>query len=107
VPVAVALTRKISGKEQKVIILGDADFMSNAEVTRYTPNNVNSNFVIRVFKWFSDGEYPVSAKKEDPIDTKITVTRSQINWQKGFFLGFFPLALTLVGGIILIRRKRN
>ena len=107
VPVAIALSREIAGKEQKIIILGDADFMSNAEVTRFTPNNVNSSFVIRMFKWFSNGEYPVDTKREDSIDTKITMSRKQINAQKGFFLGFLPLSLALLGGIILIRRKRN
>ena len=106
-PVAMALSRNISGKEQKIMVLGDADFMSNAEVSRFTPNNVNSSFVIRMFKWFSDGQYPVSAKREESIDTQITVTRSQVNWQKGFFLGLVPLTLTLFGSIILIRRKRN
>lgn len=106
-PVAIALSRKIAGKEQKIIVLGDADFMSNAEVTRFTPNNVNSSFVIRMFKWFSNGEYPVDTKREDSIDTKITMSRKQINAQKGFFLGILPLSLAFLGGIILIRRKRN
>ena len=107
VPVAVALSRNFAGKAQKIIVLGDADFMSNTEVSRYTPNNVNSSFVIRMFKWFSEGQYPVDVKREDSIDTKITVNRNQINWQKGFFLGFLPLSLTLLGSVILIRRKRN
>ena len=107
VPVAIALSREIDSKEQKIIVLGDADFMSNAEVTRFTPNNVNSSFVIRMFKWFSNGEYPVNTKKEDSIDTKITMSRKQINVQKGIFLGILPLSLALLGGIILIRRKRN
>lgn len=107
VPVAIALSREIAGKEQKIIVLGDADFMSNAEVARFTPNNVNSSFVIRMFKWFSNGEYPVDTKREDSIDTKITMSRKQINAQKGFFLGILPLSLALLGGIILIRRKRN
>ena len=107
VPVAVALSRNISGKEQKIMVFGDADFFSNAEMGRYSPNTVNSNFAIRMFKWFSDGQYPVDTKRPDAIDTKITVSRSQINWQKGFFLGFVPLVLAAFGSIILIRRKRN
>jgi ABC-2 type transport system permease protein len=107
VPVAVALSRKVADKVQKIIVFGDADYMSNAEVSRYTPNNVNSSFVIRMFKWFSDGQYPVDTKREESIDNKITVSRNQINGQKGFFLGIVPICLILLGSFILIRRKRN
>ncbi len=107
VPVAVALSRIVSGKEQKIMVFGDADFMSNAELGRYTPHTVNGLFGMRMFKWFSNGEYPVDVSRPDSIDKKILVSRKQINWQKGFFLGFLPFAIGLFGSITLIRRKRN
>jgi ABC-2 type transport system permease protein len=89
------------------MVFGDADFMSNVELGRYTPHTVNGIFAMRMFKWFSNGEYPVDVSRPDSIDTKILVSRKQINWQKGFFLGFLPFAIGLFGSVTLIRRKRN
>jgi len=107
VPVALALSRKLGNKEQKIIVFGDADFMSNVELGRFTPNTVNGSFGIRMFKWFTNGEYPVDVKRPPSTDKKVLVNRTQINWQKGLFLGFLPLAIGLIGSVSLIRRKRN
>ena len=106
-PLAVALNRKVGDKEQKIIIAGDADFMSNVEMNRFTPNTVNSSLVIRLFKWFSDGEYPVSINKESATDKKILISRSVINWLKVVFFGVIPGLIGIFGAVLLIRRKRK
>jgi ABC-2 type transport system permease protein len=106
-PLAIAMSRKVSGKEQKIMVFGDADFMSNAELNRFTPYTINGPFAMRIFKWFSNGEYPVPVSRPESIDKKILVSRQQINWQKGLFLGFLPLAIGIGGAVTLIRRKRN
>lgn len=107
VPLAVALTRKLKNKTQKIMVLGDADFMSNAEMTRNNLNTVNSSFVIRMFKWFSDGKYPVNTGKPKPIDTKIKLSRAQIEFLKIFYAGIIPIVIGVLAAIILTRRKRN
>ncbi len=107
VPVALALSRHHAGREQKIMVFGDADFMSNAELGRYSPYTVNGHFAMRMFKWFSNGTYPVDVSRPESIDTKILVTRKQINGQKWFFLGILPFAIGLFGSVTLIRRKRN
>lgn len=107
VPVALALFRNLAGKEQKIMVFGDADFMSNAELARNTPYTVNGHFAMRMFKWFSNGTYPVDVSRPESIDTKVLVSRQQINGQKVFFLGILPFAIGLLGSVTLIRRKRN
>jgi len=42
-PVAVALERVVQEKKQKIMVVGDADFMSNTEMIRNSPNTVNSS----------------------------------------------------------------
>lgn len=106
-PVALALTRNVGKKEQRIMVLGDADFMSNAEVSRSTPRVVNPNFVIKTMKWFSYGKYPVSNPRDKSIDTAIVVSRKQINLQKVVYLGVIPLIIGAMGAIILFRRKRK
>ena len=106
-PVAVALKRTVDGDTQKIMVVGDSDFMSNAEMTRNSPNTVNSSFVIRMFRWFSDGKYPVNTARKGAVDTTIKTTRSEIQWMKGFYAGVIPVAIAGIGMFILIRRKRQ
>ncbi len=106
-PVAVALERSMENDKQKIMVVGDADFMSNTEMTRNSPNTVNSSFVIRMFRWFSDGEYPVNTARKSAIDTTIKLSRSEIQWLKGVYAGIIPMAFAGLGIFILIRRKRQ
>lgn len=106
-PVALALTRETENGTQKIMVLGDSDYMSNSEMNRNNINTVNSSLAVRMFRWFSDGEYPVNTGRTKAIDTVIKLDRSQIQWLKGVYAGIIPLALGSLGMIILIRRKRN
>lgn len=106
--VAIALQREIKNGQQKIMIVGDADFMSNEEVvSRFSPRNANSAFTIRLFKWFSDNEYRVDASRPRSIDTKILLNRSQINYLKIILLGLIPILIGILGIVILMRRRQN
>lgn len=106
-PLAVSLTRRLSDKYQKIMVLGDADFMSNSELNRYNIRNKNSAFAMTMFKWFSDGEFPISIRRDKPLDTKLLIGRSGIAYLRIGFIAILPLILGIMGGITLIRRKRN
>lgn len=105
--VASALTRKINGKEQKIMVFGDADFISNKGLNINNLKTKNFEFALKVFKWFSDNEYPIAAERPDPIDNKIEISREQIGLLKLIFIVLMPLIIGAYGAILLIRRKRN
>lgn len=108
VSTAIALQRDITdSKVQKILIFGDADFMTNAQANRNAPKNVNVSLALRAFKWFSDDEYPVSTGRSRSIDTKILVDRDGIFWLKLILLGVIPLIIAAIGSVILIRRHQN
>ncbi len=106
-PVALALTRNVEGKEQRIMIVGDADFMSNGELGRQNLRNKNAEFTLKMFKWLSDGEYPIDATRPEPIDNKIKVSKQGIGWIKMALVGLFPACLGVAGGFIMIRRRRK
>jgi ABC-2 type transport system permease protein len=106
-PVALALSKKVMDKEQKIMVFGDADFMSNGELGRQNLRNKNAEFILKIFKWFSNGEFPIEASRPDPIDNKIKVSKAGISWMKMILLGVFPVGMALAGGIVVIRRKRK
>ncbi|WP_299702710.1 Gldg family protein [uncultured Pontibacter sp.] len=107
VPVALALTRELPYKEQKIIILGDADFMSNGEMRRHNIRTKNFDFAMNMFRWFSGNEFPIDTTRPEPIDNKILVSQAQISWLQLLFLGLMPVSLGAMGTYTLIRRKRN
>lgn len=107
VTTAIALTRKVGGRTQKIFISGDADFMSNSELKRSNIKTENAKFTTQLFNWFSDGAYPVDTSRPSDPDNRILVTKSQISAVKTFFLLVLPAVLALLGAYILIRRKRQ
>ncbi|HEY9341080.1 MAG TPA: GldG family protein, partial [Hanamia sp.] len=106
-PVALALSKKVMDKEQKIMVFGDADFMSNGELGRQNLKNKNAEFVLKIFKWFSNGEFPIDASRPDPIDNKIKVSKAGVGWMKMILLGVFPVGIALAGSFVVIRRKRK
>ncbi|SEL92832.1 Gldg family protein [Parapedobacter koreensis] len=102
-----ALYRRVGKREQRIILSGDADFMGNREIAqRYGVQN--ASFVIgRLFRWFSDGEYPYSPNTERATDRTITVGRTQIKQQQILLIAVVPALIASIGVMILIRRRRR
>ena len=105
VPLAVALTRNVNGKSQKIIVAGDADFMGNAELSR--GGSGTFQFVTDIFSWFTNYEFPIDTTRPENTDKKITFTANQVFISKIVFIGLFPLLIILSAAFILIRRNRR
>lgn len=108
VTVALALQRNVQGKEQKIMVLGDADFMSNKEISRSNlKKQENYTFVKEMFKWFSNGEYPIDTTRPTATDNKILISQEKLKWVKIAFIGLVPFLVAILGVFTLIKRKRN
>lgn len=104
-PVLLALHRKLKDKDQLILVSGDADFMSNTELLH--PRGDNEYLVKDIFKWFSNGAFPVEIIREVPIDDQILLSRRQLSTLKTVLIGLLPGLIILLGAIVLIRRKNN
>ncbi len=81
IPVVLALTRNFNRHQQKILIVGDADFMNNTELLRGNLRNIaNQRFTTDIFRWFSDDRFPIDIEKIKPKDTTVTISR------KGLFI---------------------
>lgn len=107
VPTAISLTRKINGKEQRIIVTGDADFISNAELQRFNIKNANFIFNTALFSWLAYNEFPIDTSRPDALDTRVKVTPDQVDVFKIIFVWIMPALLLAVGTVLLIRRKRK
>ena len=102
-----ALYRQVGDREQRIVVSGDADFMSNREIAQRFGVQ-NASFVIgRVFRWFSHGAYPYSPNAERATDRTITVSRAAINQQKVLFFAVVPGLIFLMGAAVLLKRRRK
>jgi ABC-2 type transport system permease protein len=107
IPTALSLTRKINGKEQRIIVTGDADFMSNSELQRFNLRTANFAFNTALFSWLSYGEFPIDSSRPDSKDKRTNVTMDQVDFLRIVYVWILPALLLAFGAILLIRRKRK
>lgn len=108
-PAALALTRNIGDKEQRILLFGDTDFISNGELSRSRSKirTANMSLIPAIFDWMSYGEYPVDTRRPDPIDNVLSVGEEYASIVKMCFMGLIPLLLAFSGAFIWFSRKRS
>jgi len=107
VATALSLTRNVKGKEQRIIVTGDADLMSNSELGRNNVKTANFVFNTALFSWLNYGEFPIDTARPDSRDNRVTVTSGQVDKLNLLFIWILPAILLALGTILLIRRKRQ
>lgn len=103
---AIAAERKIKDKTQRVIVTGDADFMSTGELGRRKPDTWNQLLITESFRWFTYGRFPVNTgavRSKDVIDSDDNGILSM----RVFFFGVIPVSLLIFATVLLLYRKRR
>ena len=106
-PTALMLSRNRNHKEQRIMVSADADFLSNAELSRMNMQTINGGFALGVFKWFAYGEFPIDTSRPETKDNATTLTKTSAKTLQVFYYGIIPGTIFLLGLVILIRRKRK
>lgn len=97
--VAVAVERQVSNKQQKIVVVGDADFLSNRRrETHFTG--------IDYLSWMSNETFPIRIFKDPNTDTLLTIGADNAALQKILFIWILPGMVIAIGTILIIRRKR-
>ncbi|WP_303179967.1 Gldg family protein [uncultured Butyricimonas sp.] len=102
-----ALTRKVGEKDQKIIILGDANCISNGEFGHRRNGVPAANYTVITggFYWLSDGEVPVDVRRPPVPDNDIYLDQDDMDTAKIVFMGVLPGLLLLLALFIWIRRR--
>jgi ABC-type uncharacterized transport system involved in gliding motility auxiliary subunit len=100
--IGVALTREIEGREQRVVIVGDGDFLSNSIIA----NGGNLELGMSIANWLSQDDAYVSIPVRTARDRGLELSNNQQIVIGSIFLVFLPLAL-LGGGIGIWWRRRR
>ena len=108
--IALALERPKNGKQQKIIVVGDADFAADKVIMENsrTPNPFTANtlFYKNIFRWFTAGEYPLLFETITGSDNTIIMSNAKEKVYKIVYIWIFPFALLFIGGFIFWRRRR-
>lgn len=107
-PVAVAMKREIGEREQRVVVLGNADMIANGELlmSRSGVNAANYCLIMESFRFLSNGEFPILADRMPGPDNELRyIDRGARVWFKWIFNVIIPVITILLGTFVLIRRK--
>lgn len=105
----VNLRRKVGDKEQRIVISGDSDFITNEEFGLSRPGMEVNNFEIITgsFRWLSYDVFPINTDRIGAIDNQINLSGGWRGWIKLFFMILFPVFLAGTGISIIYRRQRK
>ena len=102
-----ALSRKIGGKEQRIIIMGDADCISNGDIEKWRKGIRAQNymFVLGSFFWLSSEEAPIDIRRPTPPDDKVHIGQTGMNIAKIGLIGVISAILIFLAIFIWVRRR--
>ena len=106
---AFMFTRDFEGRDQRIIVTGDADWPSNAELRtgREGVRAANFFFLTEVFSTLADGEFPIRIERPEPQDDRFDMPLSSITTVQLLFMLAAPAALLALALIIMFCRRQN
>lgn len=106
---ALGLTRMVEGREQRIFISGDADWMDNRELKGgrqgfqvHWPAALND----MLSEWMTYGKAPLKFAQLLVTDTKISISQAGAVWARWSLVWGGPLLLVAIGCFVCIRRNR-
>lgn len=105
---ALAMTRTVKGKDQRIIVTSDADFISDKILnTQYEGfSSDNNRFLLGTLYWLSHGKAPLFINNQRSNDTSINLKFSDLKFFKALILYPFAIILIFTAFILIIRRNR-
>lgn len=101
-PLGLALTRQLNAREQRIVAMGDGDFLANA----YLQNSGNQDLGVRLIEWLAHDDAMISVPTRTAEDNALNLAV----WHQaaiGFmFLVALPALFALNGLVIWWRRRR-
>ena len=89
--------------EQRVLVLGDGDFLSNT----YLGNGANVQLGINLFHWLLHDEAAIDAAPPPAADPRLQLSETALAWLAMWFLLVLPLSLLGGGWLIWFKRRRQ
>ena len=105
-----ALERERAGKQQRIMVIGDANCFSMGELStsrRGILMPANGRMIMAMFNWLSYEELPLDVSRPPHIDTTLNLGMDAGASLRMVLQWILPVFVLLVGVIVLFRRKRK
>ncbi|HEX7028094.1 MAG TPA: GldG family protein [Gammaproteobacteria bacterium] len=109
VTLGVSLSRSVDpnsgdspGREQRVVVIGDSDFLSNA----FLGNGGNLELGLNIFNWLSHDDQFINIAPIGAPDTQLQLTDLQVMVIAILFFLVLPLGFVATGLIIWLKRRK-
>lgn len=99
----IALTRQKNEAKQRILVIGDGDFLSNT----YLGNGINLDLGLRMIQWLTETGNSITIPLRFRPDRSLQSTPSATAWSGITFLFVIPSVLIISGFMICHSRKRN
>ncbi len=109
ITIGVALNRSIEStneaiaKEQRIVVIGDGDFLSNT----FLGNAGNLTLGLNIINWLSHDEQFINIPTAIKEDVILDLSPIQLSLLGSFFLLLVPALLLLSGSLIWFKRRQN
>lgn len=102
VTIATALQRNIQDKEQRIVVVGDAAFLSNS----FAGNGGNVDLGVNMVNWLSGEEHLITVQPRSSKDSNLSLSKTQLGVIAITFLLVVPLLLAGWGVLLWWKRRR-
>ncbi len=94
---------EVPGREQRIIVLGDGDFLSNT----FLGNAGNLTLGLNIMNWLSHDDHFIAIPTQIKNDIILDLSTEQLSLLGSFFLLVVPGILVISGTLIWFRRRRR
>jgi ABC-type uncharacterized transport system involved in gliding motility auxiliary subunit len=102
VVVAVALDRKVKDKDQRVVVVGTSQFLSNQFVGMLSNLDLGTNML----NWLSQDDSLIAVQPRPRVDSQLNLGRTGLALIGIGFFYLLPAAFLFAGGVVWWRRRK-
>lgn len=100
--IGIAVTRQFAGAQQRLLVIGDGDFLSNS----FLGNGGNLDLGLNLLRWLAGDEQLIDIAAKTAVDLSLDLSPTTGAIIGLGFLLFLPLTLAATGLLIWLRRRR-
>jgi ABC-2 type transport system permease protein len=105
--IAMLMHRPVAGKEQRIVVFGDADFLTYAMFRNWEPaSGYNAELGSWCFSYLSHWQFPINTLRPN-TDKAFRVTVADLPLQETLLYYILPALIAIAGAVVILKRRRK